>query len=58
MFARVRPTTRAEQAARQGTPLKVADRESLLLAGGQGGSQRYGFDRVFSPEEVRSLHIT
>ncbi|KAK9907558.1 hypothetical protein WJX75_005941 [Coccomyxa subellipsoidea] len=51
VFARVRPMTRAEQAARQGTPLKVADRESLLLAGGQGGSQRYGFDRVFSPEE-------
>ncbi len=46
--------SRAEQAARQGTPLKVADRDSLLLAGGQGGAQRYGFDRVFSPEEVRS----
>lgn len=53
MLARVRPMTRAEQAAGQGTPLKVADTDTLLLAGGHGGAQRYNFDRVFSAEEVQ-----
>ncbi|BDA50927.1 probable Kinesin-like protein KIFC3 at C-terminar half [Coccomyxa sp. Obi] len=51
VLARVRPMTRAEQAAGQGTPLKVADVDTLLLAGGHGGAQRYTFDRVFSSEE-------
>ncbi len=45
--------TRAEQAAGQGTPLKVADVDTLLLAGGHGGAQRYTFDHVFSADEVR-----
>ncbi|CAL8462832.1 g2366 [Coccomyxa elongata] len=51
VLARVRPMTRAEQAAGQGTPLKVADVDTLLLAGGHGGAQRYTFDRVFSADE-------
>ena len=45
--------TRAEHAAGQATPLKVADVDTLLLAGGHGGAQRYTFDRVFSAEEVQ-----
>ncbi len=45
--------TRPEHAAGQGTPLKVADVDTLLLTGGHGGAQRYTFDRVFSAEEVQ-----
>lgn len=40
--------SRGEAAARQAMPLKAVDQGTLLLAGGQGGSQRYCFDRVFS----------
>ena len=56
VFARVRPMSRAEQAARVPSPLKAADARTLLLAGGSSGAavQKFTFDRVFAPSEVRS----